>query len=553
MDFLELINYLKKKIKESLLKYKKKLDLNFEIPEICLEIPTQKVHGDLSTNISMVCAKIFKISPIKIAEIIINDLNKMKCFDKIEIAGSGFVNFFVNNEFLNKTLLKIDKENNSQVLNFGENKKVLVEFVSSNPTGPMHIGNARLGALGDTLAKALNVAGFKVCKEFYVNDAGNQIEKFADSLVARYLQIFNPLVEFPEDGYHGDDIKILARKFADIHGNLFISNKKESLRESILKFALPLNIEKIKKNLEDYRVFFDNWFHESSLYSSGEIEKILNKFKNSNYTYLSNDALWFKATEFGADKDEVLVRKNGIPTYFAADIAYHVNKFLTRNYDICVNFLGADHHGHVSRMRAAMRFFGIEDSRLVFIIVQLVHLVKNGKIVSMSKRSGQSETLEDFMKVVNVNCARFMFTMQDANSTMDFDIDLANKNDNTNPSYYVQYAYARANSILESFAKNYNFENADLSLLVSEHEKNLIFVMSMFSYEIREVAKSMDPTKVAKYAIKLASCFHKFYNSNKVNCANENLFCARYFLCLQFCKVMKKVLEIMKIDAPKSM
>ena len=553
MNLLKLINILRSKIKSAVEETKKELYKEFEIPNIIIELPAQKVHGDLSTNIAMISSKKFGIPPRDLASLLINKLNGLEYISKTEIAGPGFINFFVNDLYF----LEILKEIENESFQFGKlkensGKKVLVEFVSSNPTGPMHIGNARLGALGDTLSSILEYSGFEVCKEFYVNDAGNQIKKFAESLAARYIQIFYPDEEFPEDGYHGDDIKELAKQFMEIHGNKFLKKRKELLDE-ILNYALPLNINRMKSNLSDYKVNYDNWFYESSLYQSGEIDSTIEFLKNHNATYYLDKTLWFKASEYGAEKDEVLVRKNGIPTYFAADIAYHVNKFLTRKFDTCIDFLGADHHGHISRMHAAMQCFGIDKSRLIFIIVQMVRIIKDGQVASMSKRSGHSESLEDFIKMINVDCARFMFTMFDSNSTMDFDIDLAVKNDSSNPSYYVKYAYARIQSILKLFEFIPKLNEINIDLLKTDVEKELIFTLSMFPYEINESSISMNPSRIARYALKLASLFHKFYNENKINSEDKKLTNARVFLSSKVAIVLQITLSVLRINAPDMM
>ena len=551
MNVLDFINYLKNEIVESINKIKLKLNKDFENPNIVIEFPAQKIHGDFSTNVSMVCAKKLGVSPRELATLLTNDLKDVKFIQKIEIAGPGFINFFLDDSFYKDALEEMEDENYGKLKN-NSCKKILVEYVSSNPTGPMHIGNARLGALGDSLSSVLEFAGYNVCREFYVNDAGNQIKKFSQSLASRYLQLFYPDEKFPEDGYHGDDIKELANEFFNIHGNKFLVDKKK-LSDEILKYALPLNINRIKSNLHDYKVDYDNWFYESFLYKSGEIDSTIEYLKNHNATYLKDDTLWFKASEFGAEKDEVLVRKNGIPTYFAADIAYHVNKFLVRKFDICVNFLGADHHGHISRMKAAMRCFGVEDSRMIFIIVQMVRIIKNGEIASMSKRNGTAESLEDFLKIVDVDCARFMFSMYDPNSTMDFDIDLAVKNDASNPSYYVKYACARINSILKLFDNIPNFENINANLLKTESEKSLIFILSMLSYELNEAKSSMNATRIARYALKVATAFHKFYNENKVYSDDKEISDFRCYLCHKSLKILKIVLNILKIDVPERM
>ena len=551
MNILDFINYLKKEINESIKKIKLQLNKEFEIPNIVIEFPAQKIHGDFSTNVSMVCAKKLGMSPRDLANLLVDDLKNIKFVEKIDIAGPGFINFFIDDMFYKDALEEMENDDYGKLKN-DSHKKILVEYVSSNPTGPMHIGNARLGALGDSLSSVLEFVGLNVCREFYVNDAGNQIKKFSQSLSSRYLQLFYPDEKFPEDGYHGDDIKELATEFFNIHGDKFLVDKKK-LNDEILKYALPLNINKIKSNLHDYKIDYDNWFYESSLYKSGEINSTIEYLKNHDATYINDDTLWFKASEFGAEKDEVLVRKNGIPTYFAADIAYHVNKFLVRNFDMCVNFLGADHHGHVPRMKAAMRCFGIDDARMIFIIVQMVRIVKNGEIVPMSKRNGTAESLEDFLKIVDVDCARFMFTMYDPNSTMDFDIDLAVKNDASNPSYYVKYACARINSILKLFDRIPKFKDINSDISKSESEKNLIFTLSMLSYELNDVRLSLNVTKIARYALRIANAFHKFYNENKVYSDDKEVSNFRCYLCHKTLKVLKIVLNILKIDVPERM
>ncbi len=550
MNLLILIEKLKSDISKAVAKSRDFLSLDFALPDVNVEIPAQSIHGELSTNISMVCAKLFKKPPVEIAKLIVSNLPSSEYVSRCEVAGHGFINFFLSQKFFSDVVFCVDS--NYGKLDYGEGKRVLVEFVSSNPTGPMHMGNARLGALGDSLSEVLKYAGYDVCKEFYINDAGNQIKKFSESLASRYLQIFDSDEKFPEDGYHGDDIKDLAFQFEKIHGDSFVRKDRSDLEARICAFALPKNIWRIKSNLESYKIFYDSWFHESDLYESGEVDETIQKMKDLGETYTKDGTLWFRATDFGCQKDEVLVRSNGIPTYFAADIAYHVNKFLKRKYDICIDFLGADHHGHIPRMRASMKCFGIDDSRLIFIVSQFVRLMRNGKVDSMSKRSGKSETLEDFIKLVDVDCARFIFNMQDANSTMDFDIDLAVKNDSSNPSYYVKYAYARIKSILGKMS-NVSFDKLNLDLLCSESEKNLIFALSEFPLEVKESARLLDSTRIVRYVVKLASIFHKFYNSEKVNCEDLSLRNARCFLCSKTLIVMKSVLDIIKVDAPEHM
>lgn len=553
MILLEVMSSLRKSIEESVEACQRFCNVEFEIPKINLEFPELKIHGELSTNAALVFSKKFSLTPIALADIMLKNFNKPEYIEDIRVELPGFINFFLSKSFFKKVLLDIDENLENYTEKNKKNKKILVEFVSANPTGPMHIGNARLGALGDSLSEVLKFAGFDVYREFYVNDAGNQIKKFAESLAARYVQIFDPTAKFPEDGYHGNDIKELADKFEKVHGSSYSNCDRKILEKTILDYALPKNIKNMKLNLMRYKVRYDNWFHESSLYDSGEIYSVLNKLKDGGATYTMEGALWFRATAFGAQKDEVLVRSNGIPTYFAADIAYHVNKFLVRKFDICVDFLGADHQGHIPRMRAAMKFFDIDDSRLKFIIVQLVRIVKGGEVVKMSKRLGKAETLEDFIEQISVDCSRFIFNMQDANSAMDFDVNNALANDSNNPSYYVKYAYVRIQSILKKFSEIPDKKRLNLELLDSEFEHKLIFEISKFPYIISEVADLMNPTLLARYAVNLASVFHKFYNADKVKNESVSLSNARHFLCLQTAKIIKIILKILKMDILEGM
>jgi arginyl-tRNA synthetase len=565
------------------------LSAEFDLSKISIEIPAERIHGELSSNIAFVYAKKIKTSPKKIACALADDFqlrlskfnenykkNNLKIsefqnknlflfIDKAEAAGAGFINFFFNFGFYLAILTEISKEKeNYGNSNFGLSKSVLIEFVSANPTGPMHAGNARLGIIGDVLAQILKVSGFKVCKEFYVNDAGNQIKKMGESLAARYRQIFEPGADFPEDGYSGKDISEHAGKFASVYGDKFLEN--ENLENLLINYVLPKNIEKMKENLEKYKIFYDNWFFESEIYKNNGIEKIIRLFKEKGLIYKKDGAVWFKTSDFntGKDggnespKDEVLIRANGTPTYFAADIAYHANKFLTRKFDICINVWGADHHGHISRMKSALQALGVDPGRLKIIIVQLVRLIKNGKPYRMSKRAGDMQTLESLIETASADAARFIFGMQNVNSKMDFDIDIALKNDNINPVYYVQYAFARIKSIVNLFEKqnNLNFNKiseANLSVLDSEEERNLIFALANFPKEILEAAKFLDPAKISGYSINLSSVFHKFYNAKKVLCENEKIAAARIFLCIQTAQVIKNALSILKVKAPDYM
>ncbi len=526
-----------------------------------IETPANNKNGDFSSNVAMVNAKNFKMPPIKIANVIGENINLSdSMFEKFEIAGPGFINFFFSKEFYAAIINDIlNLKENYGRSDFGQNKKVMVEFVSANPTGPMHMGNARGGALGDCLASVLDTAGYDVKREFYINDAGNQIEKFAMSLEIRYLQMFegedaHPL---PEDSYHGEDIKDLAHEFMLLNGDSYLHVDKDIRRKALVDFALPKNINKMKSDLEKYRIHFDKWFPESDLHNSGEIDETIEILKNNGMTYELDGALWYKATKFGSEKDEVLVRQNGNPTYFAADIAYHRNKFYKRGFDTCIDIWGADHHGHVARVKGAMNAIGLDGDKLDIILMQLVKLVKDGQIVRMSKRTGKAIQLADLLDEVPIDAARFLFNMREANSQMEFDLDLAVKEDSQNPVYYVQYAHARICSILKALSKeNINprkSSNDELFLLNSEEEKELIKHLSIYTSEIIESAKSYDPARITHYVINLATLFHKFYNSCRVKCEDEQLMFARLNLCICVKTVISNILDMFKINIPESM
>lgn len=555
--------YLKDSIKEAISIALKNKDLPEEtIPEFDIEIPAERDHGDLSANVALMSAKKFKMPPRKIAEIILNNLKlDNNLILKSEIAGPGFINFFLNAKFFENTLKEIIKHGkNYGASDFGKGKRIMVEFVSANPTGPMHMGNARLGALGDCLASILDKVGYYVYKEFYVNDAGNQIEKFGLSLDVRYRQICNgkDSVEMPEECYQGQDITDLAQEFFDIHGKKYVDESSDVRKKMLIDFALPKNIERMKKDMEKYKIIYDNWFYESKLHNNNEITKVIKILKKNGYTYTRKGCLWYKSSIFGSGKDDVLIRANGIPTYFAADIAYHYNKFITRKFDTCVDIWGADHHGHVERMKGVMEALGIDRDRLHVILVQLVRLLKNGEIVRMSKRTGKAIQLSDLLDEVGADSARFIFNTHESGSGMDFDLDLAVKQDSQNPVYYVQYAHARICSIFKKLDSNVKdlysgSKDPDLSCLTQEIEKKLIFYMAMYPQELIKSAKNYDPTKITRYIINLATLFHKFYSSCKIVSEDSKLTVARLYICESVRIILKSILELMKVDAPESM
>ena len=531
------------------------------MPDFTLEVPADRAHGDWAANAAMVSARVFRMAPRKIAEVLAKHLElDGTLFGRCEIAGPGFLNFFLSQRFYVGVLKEIaEKGGEYGRSGYGHGQKIMVEFVSANPTGPMHMGNARGGALGDCLASVLDAAGYRVWREFYVNDAGNQIDKFGASLSARYLQIYKgeDAVEFPEDGYHGDDIKDRAREFSELHGDGFVGAPEEERRKALVDYALPRNIEKMKADLLRYGIVYDKWFLESTLHEDGELDETIRLLKDKGMTYEKDGALWYRATKYGAEKDEVLVRQNGNPTYFAADIAYHRNKFLIRGFDRCIDVWGADHHGHVARMKGAMDAIGLSGDRLDVILMQLVKLTQGGQVVRMSKRTGKAIQLADLLDEVPVDAARFLFNMREPNSQMDFDMDLAVKQDAQNPVYYVQYANARIFSILKKLKEDgiapRPCRDEELALLTAPEEIELIRHLSAYTGEIVQAAKDYDPARITRYVITLATLFHKFYNTCRVHNDNESLTAARLNLCLAVSTVIRNVLSMFKISAPESM
>ena len=531
------------------------------IPDFTIEVPADRSHGDWATNVAMVSAKAFKLAPRKIAEAVASHIVlDNSYFKSCEIAGPGFLNFFLNEQFYVDVVKEVIAEgDNYGHSDFGQNKKVMIEFVSANPTGPMHMGNARGGALGDCLASVMSAAGYDVWREFYVNDAGNQIEKFGNSLEARYLQMYlgEENVPFPEDGYQGEDIKDRAAEFAAINGDKFIHVDSHIRQQALIEYALPHNIEKMQKDLKKYGITYDQWFLESTIHKNGELQETIEELTKRGYTYEKDGALWYKATEFGSDKDDVLVRQNGNPTYFAADIAYHRNKFVKRGFDLCIDIWGADHHGHVARMKGAMEALGRDSSKLAVIGMQLVRLTQNGEVVRMSKRTGKAIQLGDLLDEVPVDSARFLFNMREANSQMEFDLDLAVKQDSQNPVYYVQYARARICSILKALAADgitpYPCTDEELRLLTAPAELELIRHLSAYTSEIIEAAKDYDPARITRYVITLATLFHKFYDACRVKGDNPHLTNARLTLCIATSTVICNVLNMFKISTPESM
>lgn len=530
------------------------------IPQIMLERPKEEAFGDLSTNLAMQMAKQAKTAPRNLAQIIVKNADTRGTYiNRVEIAGPGFINFYLNNEWLYKTLRLIDeKQEHYGEVNIGNGEKVMVEFVSANPTGPLHMGNARGGALGDCIASVLEKAGYNVTREYYINDAGNQIEKFGISLEARYLQQLKgeDSVPFPEDGYHGEDIIDHVKEYIKEHGTDLLDKSPEERRKALVEYALPKNLKRIRDGLTRYRINYDVWFHESSLYN-GEIEETINILKERGYVIEKDGALWLSAEKTGLEKDEVLIRQNGYPTYMASDIAYHRNKFIKRGFDRVINLWGADHHGHVARMKAAMEALGISKDRLQIVLFQLVHLYKDGELVRMSKRTGRAITLDDLLDEVGVDAARFFFNMKTSGSHLDFDMNLAVEQSNNNPVYYVQYAHARICSILrklkEENIERMPAEKVNLSLLVHPEELALIKKLAEYPEEIKMAAQTLEPSRLTHYVMDVAAHFHRFYNACRVKGEEEDLLQARLLLINCTKIVIKNVLDLIRINAPEKM
>ena len=552
-----------------------------DLPDFIIETPADRSHGDFATNAAMAGAKAFRMPPFKIAQAITShlDLEGTMC-ERFETAGPGFINFFLGSKFysavVNSVLENPETYGNSD---FGKGEKVMVEFVSANPTGPMHMGNARGGALGDSLSSVLQFAGYEVEREFYVNDAGNQIEKFGKSLSIRYMQIadgnksdviasygdddvcrkiFEDEENFPmpEDVYKGVDIIEHAYNFYKINGDRFVNADEESRKSALVEYALPLNIDGLEKDLAKYRIVYDTWFRESSLHKSGAVKQIFDMLTEKGQTYEKDGAIWFKASDFGDDQDRVLVRANGIPTYFVPDIAYHYNKLVTRGFDKAIDILGADHHGYIARMKAALTALGVDANKLDIVIMQMVMLVRNGETVKLSKRSGKAITLSTLLDEVPIDAARFFFNLRDPNTHLEFDLELAIEESSNNPVFYVQYAHARICSILRRMEEEgTGYSNIPVSELNFNHPAELALIRHIAALPncINEAAKDYNPSKITKYLCDLAQLFHKFYDNCKIKGEEENILQSRLSLCVATKTVFKNLLDLLKVDAPEKM
>ena len=543
-----------------------------------VEIPKDTANGDYTTTFALAAAKAMHKSPREIASVLLENMDlEGSYFASAEIAGAGFLNFRLNPSWYQGVMDAVDGEGGaygrSDVL---KGQKIMVEFVSANPTGPMHMGNARGGVLGDTLASVLEASGAEVWREFYVNDAGNQIEKFAKSLEARYLQIIlgEEAVPFPEDGYHGDDIRELAQAFYGQHGDAYQNASKEDRHAALAAFGLERNIPKMQSDLKRYKIEYDQWFFESGLHDSGYVAETVQLLADRGYTYEQEGALWLATSRILEEnyrkagksdkeiakldlKDDVLRRANGFYTYFAADIAYHRNKFEKRGFDRVINIWGADHHGHVARLKGAMDALGLDGTgRLDIVLMQLVKLLRDGEVVRMSKRTGKAISLTDLLDEVPVDAARWFFNAK-PDTQMDFDLGLAVREDSENPIYYVEYAHARICSLIRNLAaEGYRLPamaQVDASLLASETETALIKQLSLYCEELRLAARDYDPSHINRYLIELAGCFHRFYTACRIKGEEDAVLNARLKLADETRTVLKNGLALLGVDAPEKM
>lgn len=545
----EITTILKDTIKKALLEV---YNIDYSVENIIIETPKEKTHGDFSSNIAMKLARELHNSPINIAKALLENLKGNKLFNNVEIAGPGFINFFVKEEsfttFIKDIILKDEEYGKS---NFGNNEKIMVEYVSANPTGDLHLGHARGAAFGDSLTRVLKFAGYDCLREYYVNDAGHQIDVLALSLFNRYKEALGLEIDLDEIGYQGKDVINLGKEIALKEKDKYLNMPHEEGIEYFKNIGIDLELAKIKKDLDLFRVHFDHFSSERLLYKQNKVKNTLEQLKNSNYTYENDGALWLKTTEFGDDKDRVLVKSDGSYTYLLPDIAYHKDKF-DRGYNNLINLFGADHHGYIIRLKAGLSILGYDSSKLNILIIQMVRLMEGDKELKMSKRTGNAITIRELCEDVGVDVARYFFLSRPLDSQFDFDLEVARKNSNENPIYYIQYAYARMCSVLR---KNNNFAIKDsYNLLTNEKEISLLKVLSEFEKLVVEVAKSKEVNRLTNYAYKLASEFHSLYNDSKF-IVNENieLTSERLALVKASSIVLKNTLNLLGIEAKEVM
>lgn len=527
-----------------------------ELPEVLLEIPPEKSFGDFATNFAMQAARPLKANPRKIAEAVVARL-EFSWLDRAEIAGPGFINFYLRPDWLYTLLQEIlDQGEAYGNTSAGQRQKIQIEFVSANPTGPLHVGHGRGAAFGSALANLMQAAGYTVQKEFYINDAGNQIDNLSASVEARYLELLGQTVTFPEDGYHGKDIIETAQRIINNAGSRYLMMSPADRREVFKQIALDEKLLALREDLESFGVTFDEWFSERSLFEDDAVTAACRELREKGHAYDKDGAFWLRSTDFGDDKDRVIVRDNGIPTYFASDIAYHDNKF-RRGFETVINIWGADHHGYIPRMKAAMAALGYDPARLEVLILQMVSLYQGGELVKMSKRTGQGVTLTELIEEVGRDAARYFFIMRSLDSQLDFDLDLAKSHSNDNPVYYVQYAHARIASIFRQMAEaGIVFDSgakAELSRLSTPFELDLIRKLGDYPEEISAAARDRAPHRIARFAHELAGLFHSFYNGCRVLGVEPELTMARLALVAATQRVLKHALTILGVDAPEKM
>ncbi|MCS0789157.1 arginine--tRNA ligase [Cytobacillus pseudoceanisediminis] len=545
---------LKQEIKDAVVKAG--LAAEEQIPDVILEIPKEKAHGDYSTNMAMQLARVAKKAPRMIAEELIAHFDSSKAsIEKIEIAGPGFINFYMNNSYLTDLIPAVleagDQYGETTV---GNSQKIQVEFVSANPTGDLHLGHARGAAVGDSLCNILDKAGYDVSREYYINDAGNQINNLALSVEARYFQALGLEKEMPADGYHGEDIIGIGKKLADEYGDKYVHADEKERFDFFREYGLKYEMAKLKQDLEDFRVPFDVWYSETSLYNNGKIDTALQALKDNGHIYEEEGATWFRSTAFGDDKDRVLIKNDGSYTYLTPDIAYHKDK-LERGFEKLINIWGADHHGYIPRMKAAIQALGYDREALEVEIIQLVHLYKNGEKMKMSKRTGKAVTMRDLVEEVGLDATRYFFAMRSADTHLDFDLDLAVSQSNENPVYYAQYAHARISSILrQGEEQGMSAEAADYSLIQAEKEIDVLKKIGEFPQAVGEAAQKRMPHRITNYIYELASSFHSFYNAEKVlDAENPERTKARLALIKAVQTTLKNALKLIGVSAPEKM
>ncbi len=556
MNSLEQIkDALKEEIKSAVIKAS--LATEEEIPQVVLELPKDKSHGDYATNMAMQLARVAKKAPRQIAEEMVNHIDKTKAgVEKIEIAGPGFINFYMDNSYLTDLIPAIINAGTSYgESNIGNQEKIQVEFVSANPTGDLHLGHARGAAIGASLCNILEKAGYDVGREYYINDAGNQINNLALSVEARYLQALGIEKELPEDGYHGADIIGIGKRLAEEFGDSYVSGDETERLQFFREYGLKYELEKLKKDLEEFRVSFDVWYSETSLYETGKVKEALADLKARDEIYEKDGATWFASTKYGDDKDRVLIKQDGSYTYLTPDIAYHRDK-IERGFGKLIDIWGADHHGYIPRMKAAIQALGHDRDTLEVEIIQMVQLYQNGEKMKMSKRTGKAVTLRELMEEVGIDAMRYFFAMRSGDSHLDFDMDLAISKSNENPVFYAQYAHARICSILRQGEELGLAADGEVNykLITSEKEYDLLKKMGDFPAVVAEAAQKRLPHRITNYVYELSSALHSFYNAEKVlDPENMEKSKARYQLMKSVQTTLRNALSLIGVSAPEKM